>query len=145
MLLKKGQHVVCKYNGSNNGDLIVGRVESVRTNGDIILTNLLTGSRSTKKEAVLRRRNRIVSKKQATLVVACFKQSGDRAKARKVAVSLPLDDPPTQKRLSKVEIAVQHYKDLTEAEKASFIKKAILGYMFPERSTGRSADWKSED
>lgn len=56
---RKGQYVLCKFKG-NNGDLIAGRVESVRWNGKIILTNLLTDSPSTKDASVLDARNTVV-------------------------------------------------------------------------------------
>ena len=83
----KGHFYAAAYNG-DNGDLILGRVESVRTSGHIVLTNLLTGGTSTKKADVLRRRNKRISKSQAQKIAAIFKAKG-RAEARKAAVAAP--------------------------------------------------------
>jgi hypothetical protein len=97
-LYRKGQHVVCAYHG-DNGDLIVGRVESVRSNGDVILRNLLTDNRSVKGREILSQRNVIVSKRQAQRVVDEASHSNAK-EARKLAVviangtkSEPTGDP----------------------------------------------------
>ena len=82
MKFKKGQHVICKYQGTG-GDLLVGRVESVRTNGDVLLTNLVSDTRSVKKASVLATRNMIVTKVQALEVLGNGK---DRAAIRARAV-----------------------------------------------------------
>lgn len=81
------QYYAAKYNGSN-GDLIVGRVKSVRSNGDVILTNLLTGNRSTKATKatkILLHRNHRITKKQADELVWIDKKIG-KATARSQAV-----------------------------------------------------------
>lgn len=83
--MKKGQHVICKYHG-NNGDTIVGRIESVRSKGNIILTNLLTGHRSTKDVYIVETRLHIVHKAVALKVVEVFQNTKDRQKARAFAV-----------------------------------------------------------
>lgn len=91
---KKGQYVVCRYDG-DNGDLIVGKVESVRSNGEVLLTNLLTNGHSVKSHAVLVARNKIVPKKVAlhlwrtfhTLVATSSDASARRA-VRKEAITV---------------------------------------------------------
>lgn len=87
--LRKDQYVLCKYNG-DNGDLIVGRIESVRRGGDVLLTNLLTGNRSVKKSEVLLRRNVVVHKKYADEVVRRGKEHGAK-EARQLAVAVVRD------------------------------------------------------
>ena len=84
---KVRQYYAAAYNG-DNGDLIVGRVLSVRTNGLIVLINLLSGKTSTKKAEVLRRRNKRVSKAQADKLVAVYKHTKNRATVRRLAVAL---------------------------------------------------------
>jgi dCMP deaminase len=85
---KKGQYYAAKYNG-DNGDLIIGRIKSVRTCAEVILVNLLTGNTSTKKTSVLTVRNKRVSKANADKLVALFKKTGDKAAVRRMAVELP--------------------------------------------------------
>jgi len=82
---KKNQYYAAKYNG-HNGDLIVGRVESVRSGGDVLLTNLLTKNRSLKKESVLLRRNHKITKKKADQLVSLFRNSKKIAVVREMAV-----------------------------------------------------------
>jgi hypothetical protein len=83
MKFKKGQHVVCKYQGEG-GDLIVGVVDSVRTNGDVILVNLLSNTKSTKKASVLAKRNKVVPKAVALQVL---KSSKDKSVIRQNAIA----------------------------------------------------------
>jgi len=83
MKFKKGQHVVCKYQGEG-GDLIVGVVDSVRTNGDVILINLLSGAKSTKKASVLAKRNKVVPKAVAIQVLTSSK---DKSVIRQNAIA----------------------------------------------------------
>lgn len=93
--IKKEQHWVAKTRG-DNGDLVVGCVKSVRTSGEVILTNLLTGNISTKKSSVLLTRNKYVTKTQALKVVKVYNDAiaaGSiehvaRQAAREVAVGL---------------------------------------------------------
>lgn len=105
MKLKSGQFWAAKYEG-NNGDLIVGRVVSVRTVGLVLIDNLITGKTSTKKASVLKRRNKRISKLQADQLVALYRRTKDRQLARTAAVKmlawgekeqlpLPTDIPPT--------------------------------------------------
>jgi len=81
---KKGQHVVCKYHG-DNGDLVVGRIESVRSSGEIVLYNLVTGGRSLKSASVLGLRNVVVPKVKA---VALLKYANNKKELRERAVAL---------------------------------------------------------
>jgi hypothetical protein len=79
---KKGQHVVCRYglsDGKSNGDLVVGRIESVRTNGDVILTRLPEGTRAVKGADVLSSRNVVVTKREAEEVLAVIATRGPNA------------------------------------------------------------------
>lgn len=84
----KGQYYAAKYRGKN-GDLILGRIESVRQNGDVILENLLTGSRSTKHIDILRRRNKRVSKAEVDHVLDVWETTGSKSKTREAAVLAP--------------------------------------------------------
>lgn len=92
---KKGQFYAAKHKG-NNGDLIVGEVKSVRKNGDVILTNLLTGNRSVKGADILKSRNKRISKAQAYALQAEYAKTGDRQKVRAMAVALPAYDEAQQ-------------------------------------------------
>ena len=85
--IRSGQYWAAKYNG-RNGDLIIGRVKSVRTTGEVVLVNLLTASIATKSVNVLRRRNCKVSKADACEIQAVYSQTGDRQAARAKAVEL---------------------------------------------------------
>lgn len=78
---KKDQYYAAKYKGSN-GDLIIGKVKSVRRDGDVILTNLLTGNKSTKSIKILAARNHQVTKSEADKIVG----RASKAAARTLAV-----------------------------------------------------------
>lgn len=91
MKYKKGQHVVCKYHGSDNGDLIVGRVDSVRKDGEILLVNLLLNKgakKAQKKSSVLAGRNQIVPKIAIRELLLHWNRFGDKAAVRKMAVAI---------------------------------------------------------
>lgn len=75
--MKKGDFYAAKYKGSN-GDLILGEVTSVRRDGDVILINLLTGNRATKRWDILQSRNHQVSKKDSMRIKAAFKRGGKK-------------------------------------------------------------------
>lgn len=62
--VKTGQYWACRFNGKN-GDIILGRVQSVRRNGSVILLNMLTKTTSTKSIDVLLARNKRILRKQA--------------------------------------------------------------------------------
>jgi hypothetical protein len=86
---KKGQYVICRYNG-DNGDLIVGRVESARNRTDdapITLINLITNNRSTKERSVLYGRNIVVPKCVADKVVQAWAAHNIR-EAKRLAVQI---------------------------------------------------------
>lgn len=87
----KGWFYAAKYNGSN-GDLVLGRVRSVRTDGEVILTNLLTGNRAVKGTEILLKRNHKITKKEADALQALYNRTKDktvaRAKTRERAVAL---------------------------------------------------------
>lgn len=85
--VSKGQFYAARYKGTG-GDLILGEVQSVRTSGHIVLTNLLTRKTATKKIDVLMRRNKRISKRQAAKILAAFKKGG-RDAARKAAIAAP--------------------------------------------------------
>jgi hypothetical protein len=136
---RKGYYVVCKYKGDRNGDLIVGIIDSVRSNGKVICTNLLTGSPSTKDIKVFMKRNIIVPKRRALSVVELFKSTGDRTQARDMAVALAckqqeaqatptkeavITPPPVD--LRRVDEALMYYCVLPDLERAEFRRKVAL-------------------
>lgn len=82
----KHQHYACRYKG-DNGDLIVGRVISVRRGGDVQLVNLLTGSKSFKSHEVLAQRNKRITKRQADRIVKVWERTKSKDKARTAAVA----------------------------------------------------------
>jgi hypothetical protein len=91
--VRTGQYYAAAYNG-NNGDLIIGKVTSVRANGLVILKNLLSNRPSTKKIEVLLRRNKRVSKASAHRILEDFvASSGDKFVARVTAVMTPSVGP----------------------------------------------------
>jgi len=128
---KKGYWVICKYKG-NNGDLIAGRVESVRTNGKVILTNLLTGGLATKDAAVLLKRNVVVNKATTSKVIAIFEAQGKKeareASVRLAAAQLAEDAPqqvlPFQSK--RAEDLIKAFRALSEPEQVK-VAKALWG------------------
>ena len=87
MKIRAGHFFAARYNGKN-GDLIVGRVKSVRQNGEVILVNLLSGTVSTKKAEVLKKRNKRISKNQASQLVRIYKKTDDKQVVRENAVAM---------------------------------------------------------
>jgi hypothetical protein len=85
--VEKGQYYAVKYKGSG-GDLVIGQVQSVRSNGHVVSTNLLNGKTSTKKIDIFLQRNKRVSGNQAKKIISAFKKNGKLA-ARKAAISAP--------------------------------------------------------
>lgn len=75
-MFKKNQHVIISTRGEN-GDLIVGRIDSVRNAGHVVGTNLLTDRPFTKQASVLADRNVIVPKRIADKVVKTFRDLVD--------------------------------------------------------------------
>lgn len=86
--IKAGQYYAARYQG-HNGDLIVGRVKSVRATGEVVLVNLLTDQLSTKSIGVLALRNKRISKAQAVELVETAKKIG-KAGARIQAAAMPV-------------------------------------------------------
>ena len=89
--IRAGWYYAARYNG-NNGDLIVGRVQSVRTSEEetnVVLINLITSKRALKGLKTLERRNKRVSKPQAMKLRNMYLETGDKAKVRSVAVAAP--------------------------------------------------------
>lgn len=130
---RKGMHLIAKYEG-DNGDLVVGRIESVRTNGDIIGTNLLTGSRFTKSTHVINKRNVTCSK---AIAVAILEASGsDKKLARQEAVTfarlLNGKGEEKEKKTSraderKINRAIKLLSKLTQEQRQEVLKR-----VFPE-------------
>ena len=128
---KKGYWVICKYKG-HNGDLIAGRVESVRTNGKVIITNLLTGGLATKDASVLLKRNVVVNKATTSKVLAIFEAQGKK-EAREAAVRLAAaqlaEDAPQQAlpfQSKRAEDVIKAFTVLSEAERVK-VSKALWG------------------
>ena len=120
MKFKKGQHVVCKYQGKG-GDLIVGVVDSVRTNGDVILINLLSGAKSTKKASVLAKRNKVVPK---AVAIQVLKSSKDKSVIRQnaIAAAKAAEVAPGQMKLPFVK------KDPVQGRIDDEVEKVIQGF-----------------
>ena len=124
--LRAGQFYAAKYEGKN-GDLIVGKIESVRNKGSVVLVNMLSGSTSTKKAKVLRTRNKRISKRAAEKIVKVFNDTKDKQAARDQAVKTmpwgakkePATQPtPTSKRN-------------IDEERRERVKQLSLNFMFP--------------
>lgn len=127
---KAGQYYAAKYHG-DNGDLIVGRVKSVRTTGEVILVNLLSGKIATKGADVLRRRNKRITKEQADKLVKLYEQNS-KEEVRKRAVDmksytngkgqmdLPLEYQVSAKGLKKIDELVNNF--------VRELKKIVLEY-----------------
>jgi hypothetical protein len=132
-VLKKGRYVLCRYNG-DNGDLIAGRVESVRTNGDVICKSLLNGARHVKLLSVFKQRNVLVTKGDADKVVAAFKLGGKKL-ARVEAVKLArayghVQDPPdasTVARLAHTDEIVGKLKTVIDLLQSIRLSVAVDG------------------
>lgn len=103
--LRKGQHVIAKQHGEG-GDLIVGRIDSVRSSGHVTGVNLLTQAVFTKKFDVLLSRNMVCTKREAEKVVRAYQDavvSGGagadanlaRKAARATAIAIVRAHPPT--------------------------------------------------
>jgi hypothetical protein len=85
---KKNQYCVCRFAGKRNGDVVVGRIESVRKNGSILIESLLGGTLRVKSSEVFSQRNLIVSKAEADNVVTVFEKTGSAIAAREAAVQI---------------------------------------------------------
>ena len=127
---KKDQYVVCRYRGVN-GDVIVGRIDSVRRNGPVILEALLDGSMRMKREDVLTQRNIVVTKAEADSVVAKFKETKSYPAAREKAVELasrrtsgvPLSNGSKgAPKTGKVTAMVEQFEALSDDERRAFAK-----------------------
>jgi hypothetical protein len=85
--VRAGQFYAAKYAG-DNGDLILGRVNSMRKTGHVILENLLTGNTSTKNISVLLKRNSKISKKDSDLILKVWRSTRRKSDTRKRAVEI---------------------------------------------------------
>lgn len=83
-VFKAGQYWAAKYEGTN-GDLILGKVKSVRHSGEIVLTNLLSGKTSTKKAKVLLVRNKRVSAVQSKEILKEYLNVYKKTKSKTTA------------------------------------------------------------
>lgn len=119
---KKGHYYVARYKG-NNGDLIVGRIKSVRSNGEIVLVNLLTEKNSVKKAEVLRRRNKRVTMGHAVAVVDIYRQTGSRAKAKAHAIGLP--EVGKKKEPEQTELPIDKTKEKIEKLTKKFVEDLL--------------------
>ena len=90
----KGHYYAAKYRSKGSGDVIVCRVQSVRTarkpddEAYIVSTNLVTDKTSTKAENIFAGRMKRISKSQAKKIISVHKKSGKEA-AREAAASAP--------------------------------------------------------
>lgn len=95
---KAGHYCATAFHG-DNGDLIVGYVESIRVSrkrsdgstkkGRVVCRNLLTGHTSTKEMSVISTRNKRITKKQAQELVDLWNKTNHKVSVRKAAVELP--------------------------------------------------------
>ena len=128
---KKGYWVICRYSGEN-GDLIAGRVESVRTNGKVLLTNLLTGALATKDANTLLKRNLVVNKATTDKVVAIFEAQGKkeaRAAAVRLSSALLADNSPQQTlqfNSKRADGIIKAFRALSKAEQVK-VSRALWG------------------
>jgi hypothetical protein len=119
--LRKGDYVVCRFNGSRNGDLIVGVVESVRSHGRIVLKNLLTEKPSLKRVDVLLRRNAVVPKRVAVQIATNFKSHKSVPFARLEALKLAAEYDPVKK--DRVVDLVSRFNALTADDQQRFSRR----------------------
>lgn len=139
--LHKGSYVVCKFRGSGNGDIVCGRIASVRRSGIVEIEDVLLerGHRRKKRASVFAKRNVLVTKRDAMRVRAAYLAAGKTnplAAAREAAVRVaseytsrrtaapkpkPADPPPTKyKPPMRVTRAVVAYENMTPPERVLF-------------------------
>ena len=131
---RKGMHLIAKYEGTG-GDLIVGLITSVRMDGTIVGTNLLTGARFNKDTDVIDKRNIVCSKATAVAVVKAA--DGDKKVAREEAITYArllmgkgeAKAPPKPKSEKKIQRAISVLKKLDHQE-----KQLVLKGIFPDIS-----------
>lgn len=72
MNYRKGQFVICLFDGKRNGDVIMGRIESVRADGHVLLKSLIgdTEKPRVKRAEVLAKRNIVCSKADIDALLA---------------------------------------------------------------------------
>lgn len=112
---RSGHYVLCKSElneSKSNGDLIVGRVVSVRANGRVECINLITGRPSLKTTANLLSRNYRGSKNEADHVLGIY----TRQPTRKGKHSARLASAAIWKQRSAVPSAVATNRMSTQAE-----------------------------
>jgi len=129
--IKAGQYWVARYRGEG-GDLLVGRVESVRngrrkkngekSNQKVICINLITGKTSTKDIEIFRTRNKHVKKNQADAVLSVWKEKG-RPAAREEAVKMKSS---YEKDRRQQELPLEHRDRRMESVKAAAKKRGII-------------------
>jgi len=131
--IKAGHFYAAAYNG-NNGDLILGKVKSVRIQGEVVLTNLLSGGTSTKSTKILLVRNRRVTKKQAESIVTAYQRtyqntkSKDKARQAARALAVSLTKPkPVKKPVPKKTPAQSTYGQRCQAADNAIRKKMGWG------------------
>lgn len=79
--IRAGQYYAAKYQG-DNGDLILGKVKSVRRNGEVLCINMLNKETSIKSTEILLRRNVRVSKKLVVEALNLYQSSQDKQAVR---------------------------------------------------------------
>jgi len=136
---KKGQYVVCKHLG-DNGDLLLGRIESVRSSGEVLLTNFLDKKMSIKSIKILKQRNHRASAAEVKLLMKLYMKTRDKQKVRLAAVGLgrkgetpavvvrrrlSIQQSAVQRSASPGMLVLQAYNALDASEKA-FFKDVLL-------------------
>lgn len=154
--LRKGQHVICRYNGEDNGDVIIGKITSIRRGGEILIENFLLpgGKPSVKSTEVFLKRNLVVP----MLVVEdlwngyktnCAQMSEKEARAilRKEAVEAGhqfKDKQPTVKipRLTKAEQKKREMQEIGKAFEEQLSLPKVVPLVGPE-GTSLKERWEA--
>jgi hypothetical protein len=134
-------YICCKHRNRTrpNGDVIVGQVESVRTNGKVLIKNLISGGISIKKMATLMRKNVRITKKQTDRILATHRTQGwNAAKEEAVLVyeeikraeGRPVPPPtsaaaPTESR-SKADAFISEFRAFSQDTQA-YVSRALWG------------------
>lgn len=130
---RKGMHLIAKYEGEN-GDLILGRIESVRSNGEILGINLLTNARFVKSTAVVERRNLVCNKNIAVAILAAAESTPgvyDKKIARREAIAFSRllagksEEKPTAADKKKVARATKAISALSTEQKQLVFKQLL--------------------
>ena len=109
--VRTGQYYICKKKGEKN-DLIVGKVISVRRNGDVIIESLISNKLIVKPLDTVQKRCAKVIQDTALIVVDTYKTSGIQA-AKSRAIELASPDKIESALPAKNGLKIEHPKTET--------------------------------